>query len=87
MELVNGDQVGLRADLRVKGRSRLRLLAIGMIATGVFFLPAAPVFLLTRGHASTVLKSTEITAQIDGATWSWRQGFLAPEKVPPSSAR
>ena len=39
-----------------------------MIATGLIFLPAAPVFLLTRGHESTALKSTEITAQIDGAT-------------------
>ena len=39
-----------------------------MIATGLVFLPATPVFLLTRGHDSTVVKSTEITAQIDGAT-------------------
>ena len=52
--------------MRVKGQSRTVLMALGMIATGLFFLPAAPVFLLTRGHASTALKSTEITAQIHG---------------------
>ncbi len=40
----------------------------GMIVTSLIFLPATPVFLLTRGHESTVVKSTEITAQIDGAT-------------------
>ena len=68
VELANGDWVGLRAGMRVKGQSRTRLMVLGMIATGLFFLPAAPVFLLTRGHASTALKSTEITAQIDGAT-------------------
>ncbi len=68
VELANGDWVGLRAGMRVKGQSRTRLMALGMIATGLFFLLAAPVFLLTRGHASTALKSTEITAQIDGAT-------------------
>jgi LssY C-terminus len=68
LELANGEQVGLRAGMRVKGRSRTVLMALGMIATGLIFLPATPVFLLTRGHASTVLKSTEITAQIDGAT-------------------
>ncbi len=68
VELANGDWVGLRAGMRVKGQSRTKLMALGMIATGLFFLPAAPVFLLTRGHASTALKSTEITAQIDGAT-------------------
>src|SRR5271166_6227268 len=68
VELVNGDRVGLRARMDVKGRSRTRLMAVAMIATGMVFLPAAPVFLLTRGHESTVLKSTEITAHIDGAT-------------------
>jgi LssY C-terminus len=68
LELANGERVGLRADLRVKGRSRTKLMAAAMVATALLFLPATPVFLLTRGHASTVLKSTEITAQIDGAT-------------------
>ena len=68
VELANGDRVGLRTGMRVKGQSRTVLMALGMIATGLFFLPAAPVFLLTRGHASTALKSTEITAQMDGAT-------------------
>ena len=52
----------------VKGRSRFKLMAAAMIATGLVFLPAAPVFLVTHGHDSTVLKSTEITAHIDGVT-------------------
>src|SRR5208282_3015255 len=34
----------------------------------LFYLPAAPLFLLSRGGNSTVLKSTEVTAQIDGDT-------------------
>jgi hypothetical protein len=68
VELVNGDRVGLRASMEVKGRSRTKLTAAAMIATGLVFLPAAPVFLLIRGHDSTVLKSTEITAHIDGVT-------------------
>ena len=67
LELVNGDRVGLRAHMEVKGHSRTKLMAAAMIATGFIFLPAAPVFLLTRGHDSTVVKSTEITAQVDGA--------------------
>ena len=68
VELANGDRVGLHAQLNVKGRSRTILMAAGMIATAVVFLPATPVLLLTRGHDSTVLESTEITAHIDGAT-------------------
>jgi len=68
VELATGDWVGLRARLKVKGRSRTKLMAAGMIATALVFLPATPVFLLTRGHDSTVLKSTEITAHIHSAT-------------------
>ena len=67
VELVNGDRVGLHARMEVKGRSRTKLMAAAMIASGLVFLPAAPLFLLTRGHDSTVVKSTEITAHIDGA--------------------
>ena len=68
VKLANGDRVGLHARLNVKGRSRTILMAAGMIATALVFLPATPVLLLTRGHDSTVLESTEITAHIDGAT-------------------
>jgi hypothetical protein len=68
VELVSGDRVRLRARMEVKGRFRTKLMAAAMVATGLVFLPAAPVFLLIRGHDSTVLKSTEITAHIDGVT-------------------
>ena len=67
LELVNGDRVELRGSKEVKGGSRTKLMAAAMIATALIFLPATPVFLLTRGHTSTVVKSTEITAKIDGA--------------------
>jgi len=68
VELVDGDRVGLRASKVVKGGSRTKLMVAGMIVTSLIFLPATPIFVLTRGHESTVVKSTEITAQIDGAT-------------------
>jgi hypothetical protein len=68
LELANGDLVGLRASKEVKGGSRTKLMVAGMIAAGCIFLPAAPILLLTRGQQSTAVKSTEITAQIDGDT-------------------
>lgn len=68
VELVNGDRIGLRASKEVKGRSRTKLMIGGMIVTGLIYLPALPVFLLTRGHDSTAVESTEITAQVDGAS-------------------
>ncbi len=68
VDLVNGDHVELSGSKEVKGGSRTKLMAAAMIATALIFLPATPVFLLTRGHTSTVVKSTEITAKVDGAT-------------------
>ena len=65
VELVNGDRVRLRASEEVKGGSRTKLMIGGMVVTSLIFLPATPVFLLIRGHDGTVVKSTEITAQID----------------------
>jgi LssY C-terminus len=74
--MINGDRVNLRARLDVKGRSHTKIMAVAMIATGLIFLPAAPIFLLVRGHESTIVKSTEITAQIDGATSVSSAGLL-----------
>jgi len=68
VKLANGDQVNLRARLAVRGQSRIDLMAGAMIVTAIIFLPAAPVFALIRGHESTVVKTTEITAQTEGAT-------------------
>ena len=67
VELANGERVQLSASKVVKGGSRTKLMATAMIATSVIFLPATPIFLLTRGHESTALQSTEVTAQIEGA--------------------
>lgn len=68
LQIVDGSQVDLRGSKEVKGASRAKLMVGAMIATGLIFLPAAPVFLLTLGHQSTVVKSTEITALVHGAT-------------------
>jgi hypothetical protein len=68
VELANGDQVSLRARKEVKGTSHTWRMAAGMAITSIFYFPVAPVFLLTRGDNCTALKSTEITAQINGTT-------------------
>lgn len=66
VELVTGDRVGLRARKEVKGRSHTKFMAAGIVGVGIWFWPAAPVFLLTRGGDSTVLKGTELTGHITG---------------------
>jgi hypothetical protein len=62
VELTTGERVGLVASKEFKGRARTIRMAVGMAVTTAFYAPAAPVFLLTRGLDSTVLKGTEVTA-------------------------
>jgi len=66
VELADGETLNLRASKVVKGGSRTKLMAGAMVATAIIFLPATPIFLLTRGRESTVVKTTEITAQVEG---------------------
>jgi LssY C-terminus len=68
VELVNGETVCLRARREVKGSSHTWRMIGEMAVAALFYLPAAPVFLFSRGGASTVLKNTQLTAQIDGST-------------------
>jgi LssY C-terminus len=82
VDLVNGDRVGLSASKKIKGGSRTKLMVGAMILTGLVFLPAAPIFLLTRGHDSTVVKSTEVTAQINGATSLLSAGLERSPETP-----
>ena len=68
VQLANGEHVALRARKEVKGTSHTWRMAAGMAITSLIYMPAAPVFLLTRGDNCTALKSTEITAQVAGNT-------------------
>ena len=81
LQLADGDQIELRGSKDVKGGSRTKLMVGAMIITSLIFLPAAPVFLLTPGHQSTVVKSTEITAQVDGATPVLAAGLQRSEET------
>ena len=66
VELVTGERARLHAHRRFKGVSHTKLMAEGMLIVGLIYLPAVPVFLLSHGVDCTVLKSTEMTAYIDG---------------------
>jgi hypothetical protein len=64
--MVTGEHAELRARKEIKGGSRTKLMLAEILATGLSYLPAAPVFLLSRGCDSTVLKGMEVTAYISG---------------------
>lgn len=66
VELANGERMELEARKRFKGRSHTLRMGMAMAVTGAIYFPAAPVFLLSRGRDSTVLKGTEVTAYTKG---------------------
>jgi hypothetical protein len=68
LELADGTTVCLRARREVKGISHTWRMIGEMAVAALLYLPVAPVFLFSRGGASTVLENTQITAQIDGNT-------------------
>lgn len=62
VELTNGERIGLVARKEFKGKSHTLRMGVGIAIAGVTYGLAAPVFLLSRGRDSTVLKGTELTA-------------------------
>jgi hypothetical protein len=68
VELTNGERVELVAHQEFKGRSHTIRMAVEMAITAAIFPPVAPVFLLTRGRNSTVLKGAEVTAYTKSET-------------------
>ncbi len=68
VRLANGQKVPLRAIKEVKGGGHTGAMTGAMVATGIVFFPAAPLFLFMHGKDITIPKGTEITAYINGNT-------------------
>jgi len=68
VRLTDGEKVPLRAVKEVKGGGHTGAMTGAMVATGIVFFPAAPLFLFMHGKDITIPKGTEITAYINGDT-------------------
>ena len=77
VELADGERVELEARKRFKGRSHTLRMGMAMAVTGLFYLPAAPVFLLAHGGDSTILKGTEVIAYTKGDVSAQTADLLA----------
>jgi hypothetical protein len=62
VELANGERAGLLGRQEFKGRSHTIRMGVAMAITAAIYLPVAPVFLLSRGSDSIILKGTALTA-------------------------
>jgi hypothetical protein len=82
VRLVSGEKVALRAVKETKGNSNTGAMTGAMIATGILFFPAAPLFLFMKGKDITIAKGTEITAYINGDASLDRSKFVPLPKQP-----
>jgi len=80
VRLADGEKIPLRAVREAKGSGRQGLMTTGMIATGILFFPAAPLFLFMQGKDITIPKGTAVTAYIDGDTALDPKNFIQDSK-------
>jgi len=68
VRLVSGEKVLLRAVKGGSGGNHIAAMTGAMVATGIVFFPAAPLFLFIHGKDITIPKGTEITACVAADT-------------------
>jgi hypothetical protein len=69
VELANGERVDLVGRREFKGNRHTIRMGVAMAIAGAIYLPAAPLFLISRGRDRTVLKGTEVTAYTKIDSW------------------
>lgn len=66
LRLKDGEKIALRAVKENKGGGHVGAMTGAMVATGIVFFPAAPLFLFMHGKDIDIPKGTEITAYVAG---------------------
>ncbi len=64
--LADDEKVALRAVKDTSGGGHVGAMTGAMVATGIVFFPAAPLFLFMHGKDITIPQGTEITAFVEG---------------------
>ena len=82
VRLADGERVPLRASQESKGKGRSGAMTGAIIASGVLFFPAAPLFLFIHGKDVVIAKGAPVTAYIDQNTALDRSKFEAPPAAP-----
>ena len=67
VRLSDGEKAALRATKEAKGGGHAGVMTVGIVASAVFFFPAAPLFLFIHGKDITIPKGTEVPTFIDGS--------------------
>jgi len=80
VRLRDGEKVPLRAVRENKGGGHVGAMTGAMVATGIVFFPAAPLFLFMHGKDINIPKGTEITAYVMGDVLLEKAKFQENEK-------
>jgi hypothetical protein len=81
VRLKDGEKVPLRAVKDTKGGGHVGAMTGAMVATGIVFFPAAPLFLFMHGKDINIPKGTEVTAYVMGNIPLERVRFVSPENT------
>jgi hypothetical protein len=66
IRLADGEKAAMKATEGGKAGGHVGVMTTAMVASGIFFFPAAPLFLFMHGKDMTIPKGTEITAYVNG---------------------
>lgn len=66
VRLADNEKAALRSVQGGKGGGHVGAMTGAMVATGIVFFPAAPLFLFMHGKDITIPKGTEVTAYVNG---------------------
>jgi hypothetical protein len=81
VRLKDGEKIPLRAVKDTKGGGHVGAMTGAMVATGIVFFPAAPLFLFMHGKDINIPKGTEVTAYVMGNIPLEKAKFVAPENT------
>jgi len=86
VRLADGERAPLRASQESKGKGRSGAMTGAIIASGVLFFPAAPLFLFIHGKDVVIAKGASVTAYVDQNTALDRSKFaIPPPFIPPAA--
>src|SRR5258708_26501893 len=86
VRLKDGEHVNLRAVKGGNGGGHIGAMTGAMVATGIVFFPAAPLFLFMHGKDINIPKGTEVVAYLDGDSLLDRTKFEDKPAVPATAS-
>ena len=82
VRLADGEKAPMTATEGGKAGGHVGIMTTAMVASGILFFPAAPLFLFMHGKDMTIPKGTEITAYVNGDVPLTMSRFTSADALP-----